>query len=119
MRLLIAVVGMAVIGALAVVLVAVAAVIRLLPLIVAALLVLAAVRWSERRRRVPVAAPPPAPPGPSAFGGAPTARTIPQHPSGWVMVPVWMVPAEAHAQGRRRRHPVIDAEVISEDDQDG
>ena len=98
MRILSAFLCMGMICAVAVVVVAVQAVIRLLPLIIAAVLVLGAVRWWQQRR------------APAMPELVPPAQAIPQHPVGWVMVPVWRAPG-----GQPQAHPVIDGEVISED----
>lgn len=114
MQILIAFVVMGLIGLVAVVLAAGAALIKFMPLLVVVLVVIGAVRFWERRGDNPVA-PPPAPPRPPAISRpAPPAPLIPPRPTGWVMVPVWMDPS-----GRPHRHPVIDAEVISEDQHHG
>jgi hypothetical protein len=96
----------------AVVLVAVQALIKLLPLLVAALLVVIAVRFWERRRHASGVAPP-APPHPPALRrpATPAQPVRPRPVGGWVMVPVWMP-----AAGQPQRRPFIDAEVISSED---
>lgn len=114
MQILIAFVVMGLIGLVAVVLAAAAALIKFAPLLVGVLVVIGAVRWWERRGHSPVA-PPPAPAHPQTLPRpAPPAPPMPPRPTGWVMVPVWMDPS-----GRPHRHPVIDAEVISEDQHHG
>jgi hypothetical protein len=108
MQVLIALVMMGLIGVLAVVLTAAAALIQFLPLLAVVLTVLGALRWGERRSHRRRARPPasrrPAPPPPP----------IPQRLGRWVMVPVWVDPG-----GRAHHRPVIDAEVISAEDHDG
>lgn len=114
MRILIAVLCMAMIGTVAVVLAAVQALITLAPLLIAALIVVGAVRFWERRGRAPVSAQP-APTHPAAIPRPlPAAPRVLPRPGGWVLVPVWM-----DSNGRPQRHPVIDAEVISEADHHG
>jgi hypothetical protein len=112
MKVLLSFLLMGVIALFAAVLVAVQALIKLLPLLVAALLVVAAVRFWERRRRGPGVAPPAAPQPPALRPAAPPPQPLRSPPvGGWVLVPVWM-----DAAGRPQlRRPVIDAEVISED----
>jgi hypothetical protein len=112
MQILIAFVVIGVIGVFAVVLVASAALIQCLPLLIVVLAVVGALRLWERRSHPrntpwpptpaarPRAIPPPAPP---------PRPTLPR-PDGWALVPVWLNPAA------RQQHPVIDAEVISEQD---
>src|ERR1700677_3033989 len=101
MQILIAFVVMGLIGAVAVVLAATAALIRVAPLLIAVVVMVGAVRcWERRRLAVPAPAPPAAP--------------FLSRPSGWVFVPVWIDPA-----GRAHRRPVIDAEVISVEEHHG
>jgi len=107
MQILIAVVVMGLIGAVAVVLTATAALVRVAPLLITVVVVVGAVRWWERRppRPGPRAPAPPRPPAVSAPVAQPASSW---RPGGWVLVPVWV-----DSRGRAHRHPVIDAEVIS------
>lgn len=104
---------MATVGAAAVMLVVAEALASLLPLLIAALLVFAAARWWDRRRVSSGAKTAPAHPHIVPQLASPRPRT-PSPPGGWVTVPMWR-----DHRGRVHRHPVIDAEVISEVDHHG
>ena len=113
MQILIAIVVMSVIGAVAVVLAATAALIRVAPLLITALVVVGAVRWSERRPPRPGPRPPAPPRAPGV--SAPVAQPARSwRPGGWVLVPVWV-----DSRGQAHRHPVIDAEVRSTEEHHG
>jgi hypothetical protein len=115
MQILIAFVVMGLIGAVAVVLAATAALIRVAPLLIAVVVMVGAVRCWERRRLARRGPRAPAPPRPPAVPApAPPAARFLSRPSGWVLVPVWIDPA-----GRAHRRPVIDAEVISVEEHHG
>ena len=99
MQVLIGFVMMGLIGVLAVVLTAAVALIQFLPLLAVVLAVLGALRWWERRSHRRRARPPP--------------PMLPR-PDGWVVVPVWL-----DRGGGVRRRPVVDAEVISVEEDHG
>ena len=115
MQILIAFVVMGLIGVFAVVLAASAALIQCLPLVIVVLAVVGAVRWWERRshpRNPPLPSTPPRVPAVSR--PEPPPRPALPRPDGWVVVPVWL-----DRSGGVRRRPVIDAEVISVDEDHG
>ena len=97
MQILIAFVVMGLIGVMAVVLVAAAALIKFLPLLIVVLMVVGAVRWWERRRTRPLPATPPRPPAISR--PTPLPQLMLPRPDGWVVVPVWL--SEDQAQPTR------------------
>jgi len=107
-----AVVVMGTIAVAAAVIVAVDALMRLLPLLIVALAVWAVLRVGGRHQRrgrarsVPAQPPARQPP----VRPVTAARTADAYPGRWVMVPVWIGPMTPPP-----RHPVIDGEVLGED----
>jgi hypothetical protein len=113
MQILIAVIVMGVIATVATALVAAAALLQLAPLVVAALVVLGVVhRWQRRRPLRPAPSPLSVSP-PTAVRPAARARPVPPRPDGWVLVPMWWLPEH------RTPRPVVDAEVISVEENHG
>jgi hypothetical protein len=110
MQIVIALIVMGVIGAVATILVATAALIQLAPLLIGALVVVGAVRRLQRGRARPL----PAPPSVLRPGRPRSAPMLPC-PDGWVLVAVWGCP-ECRVQ---HRPPVVDADVISVEDHRG
>jgi hypothetical protein len=111
MQILIALIVMGVIGTVATILVATAALIQLAPLLIVALAVVGAVRTLQRRHHRPLPAPPSAVrPG----RPRPTPPTLPP-PDGWVLVAVWGRPEDRV----QHRPPVVDADVISVEEHHG
>lgn len=116
MRLLIALACMGLVGAVASALAFVQVLARTWPLLVIVVAIIAAVRWHDRHRRgvAPqrgLATPMCESPRQLIPGGPAVAP----RPVGWVLVPVWMGPADRQAL----RHPVIDGDVITGDGRDG
>jgi hypothetical protein len=115
MQILIAVIVMGLIATVAVVLAAGATISRLAPLLIAVLVVVGVVRSLQRRRKPRPAPPPlpgvirPAPPQPVA----PIRPTMPR-PDGWMLVPMWWLPAQPV-----HRPPVLDADIISVEEHRG
>jgi hypothetical protein len=111
MQILIALVVMSVIGTVATLLIATAALIQLAPLLIAALVVAGAVRRLQRRRGRPLPAPP------SVLRRARPRSSPPTLPcpDGWLLIGVWERPENRGPH----RPPVVDAEIISVEDHRG
>jgi hypothetical protein len=112
MQNLIAFVVMGLIAAVATLLVAISALIKLAPLLIAVGIVVGALRWLRRRRSRPA----PLPPGTMPVGSLrPVAPVLlPPRPDGWVLMPMWW-----HPEHRVHRSTVLDAEIISVDEHRG
>jgi hypothetical protein len=108
MQILIALVVMGVIGTVATLLVATAALIQLAPLLIVALVVVGAVRSLQRGRARRL----PAPPSVLRPGRPRSSPPSLPCPDGWVLVAVWGRP-EYRAQ---HRPPVVHADIISVED---
>lgn len=113
MQILIAVLVMGVIGVVATVLVAAAALVRLAPLLIVALVVAVVVRTIQRRGLRRLTASPPGAGPPPLPRLAPRTWPMPPRSDGWVLVPMWWLPE------RHLHRPIIDADVISVEEHDG